>query len=137
MSDDAARIDELERDVLATMEKEPGGAAAYLARLATLARSVIAERDKAVADLRKRTGWQTCSTHGRINADVAWGCPECVTEMRADLRGAREALADALNYWEPPCESMECDKGYHVEQLKAYKRANAALSERQEGRDGD
>jgi len=35
--------------------------------------------------LAMRTGWQRCDTHGEINADHAWGCPECVREMRNHL----------------------------------------------------
>ena len=40
------------------------------------------------AELTQRTGWQQCATHGQINADHAWGCPECVRS----LRGQVEAL---------------------------------------------
>ena len=39
-----------------------------------------------------------------------------------------EALTRALNYWEPPCKAEDCDKGSHVEQLLAWRRATRALT---------
>jgi hypothetical protein len=44
--------------------------------------ALLQQRDEQLAT---RKGWQTCSTHGSINADVAWGCPECVRELRNRL----------------------------------------------------
>jgi len=57
----------------------------------------------------------------------ASGCPACDT--LAEAWGAMvEALTRALNYWEPPCKAEDCDKGSHVEQLLAWRRATRALT---------
>lgn len=41
-----------------------------------------------IEDLRRqlaqRKGWQHCQTHGEINADHAWGCPDCLAELRIE-----------------------------------------------------
>lgn len=41
-------------------------------------------------ELAQRTGWQRCQTHGEINADHHWGCPDCVRELRTQLATAHE-----------------------------------------------
>lgn len=88
----------------------------------------------AQAHLEKVTGWQVCKTHGQINADHAWGCPECVRELRTELATAKAAVWEQVRkklYDEPwpnainlrvwvakqaqqvregcaPCEDSEC-----------------------------
>lgn len=41
-------------------------------------------------------GWQKCSIHGQINADHAWGCPDCVRQLRSDLTASEERLQIAV-----------------------------------------
>lgn len=64
----------------------------------------LAEKDAEMAflkrELSQRSGWQKCVTHGEINADYAWGCPDCVHEMRHQIitKDAEMAsLQDRLN----------------------------------------
>jgi hypothetical protein len=55
---------------------------------------VIMAHDAALrATLAQRCGWQHCATHGTINADHAWGCPDCVTEMRQQLASRDAEIA--------------------------------------------
>ena len=44
-----------------------------------------AEIERLKAELTKVTGWQHCETHGKVNADHAWGCPDCVRELRDEI----------------------------------------------------
>jgi hypothetical protein len=49
---------------------------------------------------------QNCPTHGQQPPN-AWGCPECVRELRAELAEARQEAKNlraelALMYGEPP-----------------------------------
>lgn len=39
--------------------------------------------------------WWKCDTHGPAKAG-AWGCPECVSEMRAELMFTRRVLCDLM-----------------------------------------
>jgi hypothetical protein len=162
MSDDAARVDRLERDAMES------SAAIYVVQLADLARSVIAERDAAY---KRHENWKhgtccTCQRCGKWFDDcrceldeviaerdrmqmtfrqepcskcghgIQAGCYGCQLEAAraerdkavADLRGAREALThhtDKAHY------------GYHPDACPQCNLTRAALSERQEGRDGD
>ena len=38
----------------------------------------------------KAPRWWTCATHGAALPHNAWGCPECVREMRADLAAMKQ-----------------------------------------------
>ena len=53
-----------------------------------------------------------CPTHGQ-QPDNAWGCPECVRELRADLATAKQEAKGlraelALFYGEPPGPEARC-----------------------------
>src|SRR5690606_15856456 len=54
---------------------------------------------EAIADERERQTkppkWWTCQTHGDAQPN-AWGCPECVREMRADLVTHAALIAEVL-----------------------------------------
>ena len=39
--------------------------------------------------------WWDCATHGRAQAN-AWGCPECVREMRGEIAQLRAVLEVAV-----------------------------------------
>lgn len=43
----------------------------------------------------KAPAWWRCDTHGPAKAG-AWGCPECVREMRAELKRLRAAHGTAV-----------------------------------------
>ena len=61
-----------------------------------------AENERLKAQLAIRTGWQKCKTHGDIKADYAWGCPDCVDELKREnerLKAENAALkAEAPTY---------------------------------------
>jgi hypothetical protein len=40
--------------------------------------------------------WWTCKTHGEAMPHNAWGCPECVREMRAELTALKAQLVPLL-----------------------------------------
>lgn len=42
-----------------------------------------------------------CQTHPEVNYKTAWGCPECVRELRQQRAALVAALKDA-------CEVLEC-----------------------------
>jgi len=44
------------------------------------------------------------------------GLHERVQKLESTLR-------NVLDYWEPPCSSMSCNKGFHVDQLKLWNKA--------------
>lgn len=63
---------------------------------------LISERDSLRAELSKAgPKWWDCATHGPATAN-AWGCPECVREMRGEIarltaeRDAAIAQAEAM-----------------------------------------
>ncbi len=43
------------------------------------------EHERLKEELSQRKGWQKCETHDEINADHAWGCPDCVAELRKEI----------------------------------------------------
>lgn len=45
-------------------------------------------------ELKQRKGWQYCQTHEKINADYAWGCPDCVHVLRHELAQATAKIAE-------------------------------------------
>lgn len=45
-----------------------------------------------MSDERQAPSWWHCDTHGPGNAH-AWGCPECVREMRRDVESLRGHVA--------------------------------------------
>lgn len=53
--------------------------------------------------------WQRCDTHGAIDGSVAWGCPECVRELRGamDADDARLRAAAARSGLEFGCDTPE------------------------------
>ena len=53
--------------------------------------AVAAERERQT----KPPKWWTCPTHGDAKA-TAWGCPECVREMRDELASHAPLIADVL-----------------------------------------
>lgn len=48
-------------------------------------------------ELEQRRGWQHCPTHGRITADIHWGCPDCVREQRGEISKLKEELETERN----------------------------------------
>jgi hypothetical protein len=40
--------------------------------------------------------WWKCDTHGPAKAN-AWGCPECVREMRGELKALRDVVEQILD----------------------------------------
>ena len=75
------------------------------------------------------------------HCDVSKRVAAIITAARAEqkerikkLEAVAEAAGEdgALNYWEPPCENMDCDKGYHVDHLKAYLKLKDAISRLEE-----
>lgn len=60
--------------------------------------------------------WWHCDTHGPGNA-TAWGCPECVREMRAELATLKER--------EKACATM--DEAQKVSLVRALQECCAAL----------
>jgi hypothetical protein len=40
-------------------------------------------------------GWQYCTTHGRMDGNRAWGCPECVRELREKVKLLEDAADPA------------------------------------------
>jgi hypothetical protein len=39
-----------------------------------------------IRTLQKKTAWQHCKTHQAIDGARAWGCPDCVAELRQQVR---------------------------------------------------
>lgn len=39
--------------------------------------------------------WWECKTHGKIGGKHAWGCPECVVELRRENLRARDVVEAA------------------------------------------
>jgi hypothetical protein len=48
--------------------------------------------DKRGADSVQRMVRPLCQTHPDLNYKTAWGCPECVRELRAENANLRDAL---------------------------------------------
>lgn len=48
------------------------------------------------AERAKVPGWWKCRIHGDALPHNAWGCPECVREMRAELSTLRQQLEEAV-----------------------------------------
>ncbi len=93
-----ARLSPDRYDALSVKSKEGLLASEWIARTGRAEReaeSLRAENER----FRKASSWQHCDTHGPGNPN-AWGCPECVREMRkqlVDLRAENEALTLILN----------------------------------------
>ena len=64
----------------------------YLASRIDAQETAINQVASLTAQLAARTGWQKCSAHGPSDADVAWGCPSCVRDLRQQLAASEQAL---------------------------------------------
>ena len=94
-------------------------------------------------ELATRCGWQTCKTHGAINADVAWGCPECVRELRQQLaartaerdehKSIRLSLADACGTAATNIESLQHHLAASQERCGKLEEALGDLVDHQNG----
>jgi hypothetical protein len=51
-----------------------------------------------------------------------------VARLEARVRSLEEGFKEALKYWEPRCHSLDCNKGYHVSEYKAWKAASTLLT---------
>jgi hypothetical protein len=65
------------------------------------------------AELGTVPRWWTCKTHGDAATRNAWGCPDCVRELReenARLRIALDAIAEHTGS-DDPCRSLSSSEG--------------------------
>lgn len=46
----------------------------------------------------KRAALFVCKTHPDVNANLMWGCPDCLAELRRENEKLREALGEAIAY---------------------------------------
>jgi hypothetical protein len=65
--------------------------------------------------------WWNCATHGRAQKN-AWGCPECVRELRVDKAVLLDTLAELCGAYEKHTGRMS------VQQWKAYDYARDILA---------
>ena len=59
--------------------------------------------------------WWNCATHGPGNSN-AWGCPECVREMRHEIGQLRHALARSGKLAEDRLQQMQADRAGFLKQ---------------------
>jgi hypothetical protein len=67
--------------------------------------------------------WWTCATHGDAMPANAWGCPECVREMRVEIGQLRHALAQSGKLAEDRLEQMKTDRAEFLAQRRKLDRA--------------
>lgn len=60
-----------------------------------------------------RPEWRSCKTHGDIDGAIAWGCPECVRELRMVNGQLRKVLLAALR--QVGCDGDLCAYEWHEE----------------------
>jgi hypothetical protein len=57
----------------------------------------IADLEEELAKCKKRTAWQHCDKHGEIDGNRAWGCPDCIDELRNSNKKIRDALLELID----------------------------------------
>lgn len=72
------------------------------------------------AEAQPEPARQLCATHPEVNYKTAWGCPDCVKELREDVRRLRDAGEEALRQ----CDESHADPcpvcGVHPEQCGCW-----------------
>jgi hypothetical protein len=71
-------------------------------------------------DLGQAPRWWHCDTHGPGNL-AAWGCPECVREMRGKIARMRAALELAAPAMELGCNALRSEAERYHEEMKGYR----------------
>ena len=72
--------------------------------------------------------WWNCRTHGRAQEHTAWGCPECVDELRAENAALRERIAKL----ESELAALLAARDERVAAADALEDANVPQAERHE-----
>lgn len=89
--------------------------------------AIAAEREQQT----KPPKWWTCQTHGDAQPN-AWGCPECVREMRSELDALREAIEEAAAERERSHELLQAADHIRAGLEAKLAALSAALAEKEQ-----
>lgn len=93
------------RDVLADLQR--AASRKWQGNQACQQAGLFARAAAEIERLRAAPFWWRCDTHGMALLHNAWGCPECVRDLRGEVKKLQKELGECHVGWESGTKAIE------------------------------